>query len=550
MIKLIMLILLSLMLYAKTCIIAYSAKKIPDFQKERFTTLFPNYALVEKQAHYEVLKLGPFMHIDESRRLLRSVKRYYKDAFIVNCTNPITQKQKKATKQSLSSKLTPCRVDCTNFKCKECSDNHYAWELQESRLKKSIHLHIKPLIAFPKEINTSKESNETNKTCLATLLRFYTNGGVTYALGQQPRGGERLRGDYENIKLGVQYSCFTKHWKFYTDDRVILYRKHKNHTNKTGLDIDIKELYAQSYGLFANRLNFLIGRKQLFDTRSWWIDRPMDVVGIFNLHDLFRYELTVGGRLNNRTLLSDTTSLTANLKHTRFLLAHIDYQWHYLEHIGFFALKEKTTLPLHRRDLNWIGLRAYGDRYINENSKIRYWLDVGINSGEYNYQDRSGIAYEIGALYIDNNYSLGLSYAAATKEYLQPIFADNKSKFLQRDLKFRYYGEFLDPKLSNIKILSLYSTYKPSLEKTYIVALHDYRQTASTWPLHTTGYVVATNGRNKHIGDEVDFLYQYLLSLRYNYKFILSYFKGGDAFKNVATKKDGLYAKFDFTYYW
>ena len=549
MIKLIVLVILSSLLYAKTCIIAYSAKKIPDFQKERFFTLFANYAHIEKQARYEVLKLGPFMHIDESKKLLRNVKRYYKDAFIVNCTTPIPKKQKKST-QSISSRLTPCRVDCTNFKCKECSDNHYVWELKEESIKKNIRLHIKPLIAFPKETNISKEANETNKTCLASLLRFYINGGVTYVLGQQPKGGERLRGDYENIKLGVQYSCFTQHWKFYTDDRVILYRKHKNHRNETGIDIDIKELYAQSYGLFANRLNFLIGRKQLFDTRSWWIDRPMDVIGIFNLHDLFRYELTVGGRLGNRTLLSDATSLTANLKHTRFLLAHIDYQWRYLQHIGFFALKEKTTLPLHKRDLRWIGLRAYGDSYIDENSKIRYWLDIGINNGTYNYQNQNAVAYEVGALYMDNNHSLGISYASSTKEYLQPIFADNKSKFLQRDLKFRYYGEFLDPKLSNIKILSLYGTYKPCLEKTYILAFHDYRKTSNVKTLYTTGYVLPTNTRHKHIGDEVDFLYQYLLSLRYNYKFIFSYFKGGDAFKNVATKKDGLYAKFDFTYYW
>ena len=550
--KLTVFILFTSFLFAKTCIIAYSANKIPDFQKERFLTLFPDNSIIEKQKHYEVLKLGPFMNIKESKQFLHTVRKYYKDAFIVNCTNPI-RKHKKTnpkinhkTTNFETDKLTPCRL-----KTNQCKNSHknYAWEINQSTIEKNIKLNIKPIIASIEE-NTTQEANKTNKTCIDSFLRFYTNGGITYALGQKPLNNSQLRGDFENIKIGLQYGCFANYWKFYTDDRLIFYRKHKNNFNKTGIDIDIKELYFQTYKLFENRLNFLLGRKELFDTRSWWIDRPMDTFGIFNLNDLLHYEIYVGGRLNNRTLLSDTTSLTSNLKHTRFLLVHIDYLWHYLEHIGIFTLKEKTTIPSMKRNLNWIGARAFGDKYINENDKIRYWLDIAHNNGKYNSKNTNGVAYEIGALYIKNSYSFGASYASANKEYYQPIFADNKSKFLQRNIKFRYYGEFLDPELSNISILSLYGFYNPSIKDTYVIALHNYKQINTSYPLQTTEYVLKTNGKNKNIGNEIDFIYQYLLSLRYNYKLILAYFKGSDAFNKVADKKDGIYAKFDFTYYW
>ncbi len=537
-------------LFAKTCIIAYCAIKIPIFQKEKFQTIFKDKVIIKKQRKYEVLKLGPFNSINDSKTMLAKVKKDYKDAFIVNCQNNFNKK-KKITQHNNSFMLTPCKINCKNFSCKKCKNKHYPWEINKTKIKNSIKLSIEPIVAFPKEINSYKKNNETNNTCIASFIRFYLNGNFTYMLGQQPASSDRFRGDYENTKVGLQYGCFAKNWKFYTDDRAILYRKHKNHTTNSSIDLDIKELYLQSYELFDNRLNFLIGRKQLFDARSWWIDKSMDVVGIFNLHDLYKYQIYMGGRLNNSTLFSDDTSLGTNLKHTKFLMAHFDDEWYYLNHISLFALKEKTDLYLDKKNMNWLGLRFFGDKYISEKDKIRYWIDMGIDNGEYNYQSKRGFAYDIGVLYKkDINYSFGLSYASGSKEYKQPIFADNKSNFLQNDVKFRYYGEFLDPELTNISILSIYAAYKPSIEKTYILSLHSYRQNSLSDILHTTSYIVPTNSMQKNIGQEIDFLYQYQLSLRYKYKIIFSYFKGGNAFNQVAKKKDGLYAKFNFTYYW
>ena len=537
-------------LFSKTCIIAYSAVKIPLFQKEKFQTIFKDRAIIEKQKKYEVLKLGPFDIINDSKRALVNVKKEYKDAFIVNCQNSFHKKKTKIQYNNLSM-LTPCRKNCKNFSCKQCSDKHYSWEVDKTTIEKSLKLNIKPIIAFPKETNPYKENNETNNTRSTSFIRFYLNGNFTYILGQQPINSNRLRGDYENAKIGLQYGYFTDNWKFYTDDRVILYRKHKNNATSSSIDLDIKELYLQSYGLFDNRLNYLIGRKQLLDKRSWWIDKPMDVVGIFNLHDLYRYEIYAGGRLNNSTLFSDDTSLETNLKHTKFIMAHFDDEWHYLNHLSLFGLKEKTDLLSNKKDMHWLGVRLFGDRYINRQDRIRYWIDTGINNGEYNNQSKKGFAYDIGAIYKkDANYSFGLSYAYGSEEYKQPIFADNKSNFLQNDIKFRYYGEFLDPELTNISILSIYATYKPSIEKTYILSLHNYRQNSFSNVLHTTSYIIPTNNIQKNIGQEVDLLYQYQLSLRYKYKITFSYFKGGSAFNQVAEKKDGLYAKFNFTYYW
>ena len=537
-------------LFAKTCIIAYSAVKIPVFQKEKFQTIFKDKAIIEKQKKYEVLKLGPFDFINDSKTMLVKVKNDYKDAFIVNCQTGFHKKKKKIH-HSGSSLLTPCRKNCKNFSCKQCSDKHYPWEIDKSTIKKSVKLNINPIIAFTKKTNPYKKNNETNNTRSTSFVRFYLNGNFTYILGQQPLNSSRLRGNYQNIKVGLQYGHFTNNWKFYTDDRVILYRKDKNNTTNSSIDLNIKELYLQSYGLFDNRLNLLIGRKQLVDTRSWWIDKPMDAAGIFNLHDLYRYEIYAGGRLNNSTLLSDDTSLETNLKHTKFILAHFDDDWHYLNHISFFALKEKTTLRSNEKDMHWFGVRFFGDKYINEQDKIRYWVDTGSNNGKYNNQSKKGFAYDIGAIYKkDINYSFGVSYASGSKEYKQPIFADNKSNFLQNDIKFRYYGEFLDPELTNISILSIYATYKPSIEQTYILSLHNYRQNSLSDTLHTTGYIIPTNSMQKNIGQEIDLLYQYQLSLRYKYKITFSYFKGGNAFNQVAEKKDGLYAKFNFTYYW
>ncbi len=536
----------SVALYARTCIIAYSAVKIPQYQKERFKSIFKDRAIIEKQRVYEVLKLGPFTSIDQSRSQLSYVKKFYKDAFIVNCQTPLPKRQYKRRPNTISAKaLTPCRIDCKDLSCRECKEKKHPWEIDLVSLKKKTTLQVKPLLAFPKEYNTS-ESNQTERGCISSFMRFYINGSFRYLFSQAPLNAQRLKGDYENIKVGLQYGCFGNFWKFYTDDRIILSRRHKNSKTSTGLYLDIKELYLQSYGLFDNQMNFLLGRKYLYDTRSWWIDKPMDVVGVFNLHDLYSYEIYAGGRVNGYTVLSNDTSFAYDLKDTKFFLLHLDNQWRYNHHMGLFYLKEKSKGS---RNISWLGLRFLGDEELKENRSIKYWLDLAINRNSESSDN--GYALDIGTLYKkDPDWSLGLSFARSSKRFRQPIFSDNRSDFLQKYVRFRYYGEFLDPELSNISIFSLFAIHKPTLEKSFILALHDYQQNALTYPVYTTSFILPLNGKKKHIGSEIDFIYHYLLSLRYNYSFVISYFQGLGAFEDIASKRNGFYAKFNFTYYW
>ena len=165
-----LLLVFSVALYARTCIIAYSAVKIPQYQKERFKSIFKDRAIIEKQRVYEVLKLGPFTSINKSRSQLSYVKKFYKDAFIVNCQTPLPKRQDTRRYNTISAKaLTPCRIDCKDLSCRECKAKKRPWEIDLVSLKKKTTLQVEPLLTFTKEYNTS-ESNQTEKSCISCFV--------------------------------------------------------------------------------------------------------------------------------------------------------------------------------------------------------------------------------------------------------------------------------------------------------------------------------------------------------------------------------------------
>jgi hypothetical protein len=540
-----------LYVYPNSCIIVYSAKNIPAYQEKKFFSIFKGFAIKEKQRKYQVLKIGAFKQYKEALKLLPKVKKQYKDSFIVTCKNPLAKEKKGVKKprglyigknsRSFEKYLTPCK-NCIGD-CQKCIKKKNSWEIDQARLYKNTNININRLKIISPKQKMKSYSKDNNKTCYNSLYRFYYSGGVNIYNGQKDTSNKKLRGEYANFRVGLQYGCYFDIWKFYTDSRLVLSQVDTDVKNSTSLDFDVKEFYIRSYNILENRANLLLGRKKIKDSRSWWYNNNLDVLKVFNEHDLVTYGLYLGTRINS---IIDNGNFYKDINNDKFFIANINDQFYIDNFIrGYYIWENKS-----KRNLHWFGARVNGNKTIN-NDTFRYWLDFGKVFGQ-NEKNINDYAYDTGVLYIpqDSKNSYGIGYATATEDYTQPLIANNKSRYFNGKIDIKYYGFYLDPTLHNIKILSLYWFRDLSEKEVLGISFHNYSKYNKSFDIDATRYIYQPSANDGDIGKEIDLFYKFTEALRYNYRIVFSYFKGGNSYSGVTNNRNGINAKFDFIYYW
>lgn len=457
--------------------------------------------------------------------------------------------------KTIEQNIVACRSRCKN------SDLQSRWERVDidavnryvvSRLAHADYLREFEASGIRLQSTPSKNSLEPIKT-YEDFFRFYITATVDVKKGQTDINNSKL--DTESLVLGpgLQYlHNFSPKWYFYTDDRLI-FSINKSNTN---LKLDIKDFYISSRNLFENRANFLIGRKYLKDKRGWYYKTSLDTLGVSNKHDLLLYELYLGTRLNKNTMAYDPNEIQTNLKGVKFLFGHLSYEFlkqNTLE--GFYIYEDNKNA---QRKLGWIGLRVQGELPQANEDAISYWVDVASMHGKYQSKAASGLGYDFGGKYYFTRYSAGIAASLAYGSgggslYLQPSFTNNRSNYLSKDVSYRYYGEFLQPELSNMRIATLNALYhfNNDTNKTAILALHNYAQDkASKGQYNATNKTVAPNGKSTDIGNEIDLILHYDLFANSYWRFSFGYFLGGSAYNKKTGKKDGFNAQLYYRYIW
>ena len=387
----------------------------------------------------------------------------------------------------------------------------------------------------------------------ADFLRFYITATLNIKNGQTDKNSSTLNSESLVLSPGLQYlHNFSPTWFFYTDDRLI-YSINKSNTN---LKFDIKDFYISSRNLFENRANFLIGRKYLKDDRGWYYKTSLDTLAIFNKHDLLLYELYLGTRLNKNTMAYDPNEIQTNLKGAKFLFGHISYEFFKKNTVeGFYIYEDNKNA---QKKLGWTGLRLQGELLRPNLNIFSYWIDVASMRGKYQSKNTRGLGYDIGGKYYFTHYYAGIAASLAYgsgggSRYLQPSFTNNRSNYLSKDVSYRYYGEFLQPELSNMLITTLDFLYHfdNDTNKTAIIALHNYKQDkSSTSQYNATNKTVNPNGKSTNIGNEIDVIIHYDLFANSYWRFSFGYFLGGSAYNKKTGKKDGYNAQIYYRYIW
>jgi alginate production protein len=230
-----------------------------------------------------------------------------------------------------------------------------------------------------------------------------------------------------------------------------------------------------------------VGRRDFGDWRLWLYDGSLDGVHVAAKAGDFAFE----GSLTRENF----KELDLFLHEPRGRITN------YIFHAEYRGIEDHrfAAYYIYRRDVDfagdvggrpeWSGLRAIG----RPSDSFNYWADIGQvrgwladGGGEFEETLR-GWAYEAGGTYRFLNLpwqpsvTLGYAYGSGddtagdgrNNSYIQTGFHSNEQRF-GGVTQFKYYGEFLDPELSNLKIFSAGVGARPLANMWVDLVYHKY----------------------------------------------------------------------------
>ena len=356
---------------------------------------------------------------------------------------------------------------------------------------------------------------------------------------------------------------------------VDVYREGKEEETETGVSLD--EFWLLKTQLFETRFALQLGRQLLRDRREWWWDSNVDGLRVH----YFGSKLTAyaGVSRNGEDLSTHGKRLPAERKLLR-KFANIAWEWHKRQHVELFLLHQSDQTGRYalgdiidrdrfdERDarLNWAGLRARGCIKPKISKRVCYWGELArVRGSEHDFdidrvtafqsvvsgrdkRDVHGWAYDVGLsakIPVPGKPFLTLGYARGSGDrsgtpgrdgaFRQSGMQKNTGKY--RGLsRFRYYGEVLQPELSNIAI-STVALGVPLGDSSWIETLwHGYRQPEPDNRI--TGSPLGENpdGNSGSIGQEVDIVISHRPSKKWEFEFTGGVFKAGSAFGREADR--------------
>ena len=210
-------------------------------------------------------------------------------------------------------------------------------------------------------------------------------------------------------------------------------------------------------------------------------------------------------------------------------------------------------------DLTWVGLSASGAFKLGSPGKLRYWLDGAGVFGSETFTDYSGPAgartvgavdrHRVSGAGVDAGLtwetslparpSLTLGYAFGSGKsglreerdggFRQTGLQDNNDRF-RGVASFRYYGELLDPELSNLHVVTAGIGFRFLRKSSVDFVYHHYRQARAAPFLRDADVKRDPSGVNTAIGQEWDVIVGIEEWRRFELKFVGALFRAGKAF--------------------
>jgi alginate export protein/uncharacterized protein DUF5666 len=301
-------------------------------------------------------------------------------------------------------------------------------------------------------------------------------------------------------------------------------------------------------------LSLVVGRQKYYEARRWYYDnRNLDAVRLFGEYGRVAFQVSVSRDLFDETRNQRDQDATNRIAEVRWDLgSDVALQ-------AFYLSREDRTQLSNSPEI--LGLRLIGD----PGHHLEFWADLAHERGTRGKLDPttgailvrdirahaldSGLTYRP-RIALDPSFTASFALGSGDDQLAlpggqQPRGTDGtfRQSGLQRNrgslngvVSFHYYGELLDPELTNLRIQTLGAGLRPARPLSLDLLFHRYRQDVPAPRLENAELDADPSGLDPHLGSEWDLVVGYEPSKDFELRLTGGCFQPGRAFPADATR--------------
>lgn len=281
-----------------------------------------------------------------------------------------------------------------------------------------------------------------------------------------------------------------------------------------------------------------IGRQRFTDIRRWLFNEQLDAARLAYKYQELSMEFSAS-KFNTfqRELLGPEPTASGETGKFINYYSYLSYKIDKKSRIGAFALYQKgdTQYPM------FFGIQSEGELV----KHLNYWIQSAMVRGTDSSQRIRGEAVDVGltrifgsSTSIRPSITVGYAYGSGDGNpndsvdtaFRQTGFQGNSDSF-NGVARLKYYGEILDPQLTNLMIFTGGAGIKPSRRSSLDLVYHYYLRDFSSTSIPRAGLSnVGQTGTDKHLGEEIDLIIGYQEIAQVDTRLIFGLFMPGKAF--------------------
>jgi alginate production protein len=280
------------------------------------------------------------------------------------------------------------------------------------------------------------------------------------------------------------------------------------------------------------QLALQVGRQDFDEAREWLYDENLDAIRLHSQLGPVRTEASFSRRWN-----VDSPLLKEWRNWILYSEAGVARDWA----VGGYVIHRRLPESADDRPV-WVGLRSHG----RITSGINHWLEISALRGDLGGSAMDAYCVDVGGsvrLHRETRFTVfgGAAYGSGGADpgsrFHQTGLHDNNDKFSGVS-SLKYYGELLEPELSNLRIATAGFGFRPSGEISAEVIFHRYSQVHPDWDLGRTNLEVRPLGTSTDIGEEWDLVVGFEEITRVDAEYVFAVFLPGEAFLDGAEKAE------------
>lgn len=311
---------------------------------------------------------------------------------------------------------------------------------------------------------------------------------------------------------------FRQRWLWRDDDEDG--EEHRSNTR-------IAELYGYWRDVQDLPLDVQLGRQDFDEEREWLWDQNLDAARVIWHPGDWRLQLAAARTLSDGSPVDEATDT---------YLAYLT--WGEEDRfLGAYLIDRRTDLEEDDYPF-FAGVRAFGEWRDDH----ELWAELATVRGYEGDRDLRGWGYDLGTTwepdaldpwYFSAGYAFGSGDDDPTdgvdRSFRQTGLHDNNSK-LGGVTSFRYYGELVEPELSNLGILTLGVGRRFGQRHSLDLVWHAYRQDEAADFLRDSELDRRPDGVHRELGTEIDLVFGSRVSRAIHVEAVLARFDPGAAF--------------------